>query len=248
MTANEVARLTGTSVRTLHHYDSIGLLCPVRSPQNDYREYTEEDLDTLQQILFFKACGFALAEIQNILSSPSFNRLQAFELQRASLVHQQQKLNTMLTTLDKTIRTLKGEDTMTPQEKFGGFDMNNNPYEEEARRLWGNEAVDSSNKHIAALPQKEKDAIAKGMDDLFIYLATLRNKEPASEEVQAGMERMFSHFNGNFGYQYSLEAFAGLGEMYITDERFTKNIDKYGEGLSAFLAKAMKLYATNHKG
>ena len=87
MNTNEVANLTGVSVRTLHHYDKIGLLCPSRNPENDYREYNEKDLDRLQQILFFKECGFSLAKIQTLLGSPSFDREKAFALQKKYLLH-----------------------------------------------------------------------------------------------------------------------------------------------------------------
>lgn len=243
MNANEVASLTGASVRTLHHYDQIGLLCPGRNPENGYREYSEEDLNQLQQILFFKECGFSLAAIKKLLSSPSFDRQQAFELQKKYLLHEKNRINTMLSTLDKTMRATKGEVTMTNKEKFGGFDMSDNPYEEEARRLWGDEAVDKSNAHIEGMSSEQQQAIAKGMDDLFTQLAAIRTEAPDSEVAQQAMEKMYRHFNQNFGGHYTLEAFAGVGQLYISDSRFTDNIDKYGGGLSQFLAEAMSIYA-----
>ena len=83
MSPNEVAALAGVSVRTLHHYDRIGLLCPGRNADNGYREYAEKDLDLLQQILFFKACGFSLAQIQTMLQSPAFDRDEAYALQKS---------------------------------------------------------------------------------------------------------------------------------------------------------------------
>jgi DNA-binding transcriptional MerR regulator len=243
MNAKEVAKLTGISVRTLHHYDAINLLRPNRNKENGYREYSEEDMDKLQQILFFKECGFPLAKIQKLLNSSSFNREEAFQLQKKYLLHEKKRIETMLDTLNRSMKSMKGEITMSLTEKFGGFDMNNNPYEEEARRLWGDEAVDKSNAHISSLTMEEKDSIAKGMDHLFTELATIRNENPASDTAQKAMEKMYRHFNKNFGYQYTLEAFAGVGQMYITDIRFTENVDQYGKGLSQFLAEAMKIYA-----
>ena len=135
MNTNEVASLTGVRVRTLHHYDKIGLLCPSRNPENGYREYDERDLDRLQQILFFKECGFPLASIQRLLGSPSFDREKAVALQKKYLLHEKKRIDAMLNTLNKTIQSMKGEITMTPKEKFGGFDLSHNPYEEEARSL-----------------------------------------------------------------------------------------------------------------
>lgn len=243
MNAKEVAKLTGISVRTLHHYDDIGLLCPNRNKENGYRKYSEEDMDQLQQILFFRECGFPLAKIQKLLNSSSFNREEAFRLQKKYLLHEKKRIETMLDTLNRSMRLMKGEITMSLTEKFGGFDMNSNPYEEEARRLWGDETVDKSNAYISSLTVEEKESIAKGMDNLFNQLASIRNENPASETAQKAMEEMYRHFNKNFGYQYTPEAFAGVGQMYITDTRFTENVDKYGEGLSKFLAEAMKIYA-----
>ena len=91
----------------------------------------------------------------------------------------------------------------------------------------------------------EQNAIAKGMDDLFIELGEIRTEAPDSQVAQKAMDKMFCYFNQNFGYQYTLEAFAGVGQLYVNDSRFTENVDKYGEGLSRFLAEAMGIYAIN---
>lgn len=247
MNTNEVASLSGVSVRTLHHYDAIGLLCPERNPENGYREYGEEELDRLQQILFFKECGFPLAMIQKLLGSTSFDRETAFELQKKILLYERDRIDVMLGTLEKTIQAMKGETCMTQKEKFIGFDMSQNVYEEEARRLWGDEVVDQSNANIASKSKEEQLAIAKGMDDLFTELAAIRSEAPDSEASQQAMEHMYQYFNGNFGYQYSPEAFANLGQMYVSDSRFTEAIDRYGEGLASFLAEAMRIYADKKK-
>lgn len=245
MNTNEVANLTGISVRTLHHYDQIKLLSPDRNPANGYRVYSEEDLDQLQQILFFKACGFSLATIRQMLNSPVYDRKKAFELQRNYLLHEKKRIDRMLSTLSRTIRSTKGETEMTQKEKFDGFDMSHNPYEEEARRLWGDKAVDESNARVAAMSETEQKKIAQEMDNLFHSLAAVRSEKPNSESAQKAMEKMYQHFNQNFGNHYTPELFAGVGKLYVTDERFTKNVDKYGEGLSVFLAEAMQIYAEN---
>lgn len=138
---------------------------------------------------------------------------------------------------------MKGEITMTREEKFGGFDMTQNPYEEEARQLWGDEAVDRSNAHVAKMSSEDQNAIAAGLDELFTQLAEIRHEDPTSDVAQKAMAQMFSHFNQNFGHQYTPEAFAGVGQLYISDMRFTENIDRYGEGLASFLAQAMAVYA-----
>ncbi|MBP1758445.1 MAG: transcriptional regulator, MerR family [Firmicutes bacterium] len=243
MTVNEVSELTGVSVRTLHHYDAISLLSPRRNRGNGYREYGDTDLDKLQQILFFKECGFSLAKIKELLNRPDFDRTRAFTLQKKYLIHEQKRINTMLENLEQSLKHLKGDFTMSQKDKFMGFDLTCNPYEVEARQLWGNQAVDNSNAHIASLSYDERGAVAKSMDDLFSQLSKYVHESPDSPAVQAAMTDMYGFFNRNFGHQYSLDAFAGLGELYISDQRFTENIDQYAPGLSAFLAKAMRHFA-----
>ena len=167
MNISEVARLTGVSIRTLHHYDKMGLLSPARNPENGYRIYSESDLDRLQQILFFKTCGFPLAKIQELLTSPSFDQEQAFALQEKYLLHELTRIKAMLDTLQKTRQSMRGERSMTTREKFAGFDLTHNPYEEEARQLWGDDAVNQSKTHLESLTTDEQAAMSQGMDDLF---------------------------------------------------------------------------------
>lgn len=243
MNANQVSELVGVSVRTLHHYDTMGILKPNRNPENGYREYTEHDLDQLQQVLFFKACGFPLASIRDLLCDPNFDRQTAFELQKKALQHERRRIDAMLKTLEKSIQNMKGQITMNQTEKFAGFDFTNNPYEAEARRIWGDDVIDKSIAHIGAMSEGEAGGVGAGMDALFRELAQFKDQDPSGPEVQQAMSRMYHFFNANFGYHYTPEAFAGLGQLYVEDQRFTKNIDWYGEGLSAFLSKAMKVYA-----
>ena len=143
MKVKEVSQLTGVSVRTLHHYDDIGLLTPDGSTEAGYRLYSDDNLATLQQILFFRELGFSLKKIKELLDSPSFNRQEAFEMQRNMLVEKRKQLDSMIDTIEKTIQQGKGELVMTNEEKFKGFDFSQNPYEQEARERWGDEAVDA---------------------------------------------------------------------------------------------------------
>lgn len=241
MNVNEVARLTNVSVRTLHHYDAIGLLSPKRRAENDYRDYSGSDLDRLQQILAFRKCGFPLKSIRLILSASGYDREEAVSVQLKYLYHERDKIGRMIETLEKTKQYLKGEITMSHEEKFEGFDFTQNPYEEEARSRWGDRAVDKSNERLRQL---DKKAVSEEMNNIFRSFAGRIGEPPASAAVQQLADRYFHFLNDNFGHQYSCEAFAGLGEMYVQDTRFQQNIDRFGEGLSAFLAEAMKYYAS----
>ncbi len=243
MNAKQVAELSGLSVRALHHYDEIGLLRPRRNAQNGYREYSEEDLDKLQQILFFRQCGFSLERIKKLLSNPRFDRARAFELQKKHLMLEKERIEAMLSTLERTLKTLKGEDSMSQKEKFKGFDFSFNPYEEEAKQLWGDETVEKSNDFIASKSDRERKDMEKVLDELFKGLAEIRDEDPDSDLAQEAIDKMYRVFNESFGHYYTLESFAALGNMYVMDDRFKANIDKYGEGLAEFLSKAMQEYA-----
>ena len=243
MTIKELAVLSGLTVRTLHHYDRIGLLCPKRNSANGYRHYEQVELDRLQQILFFRSSGMPLGEITRILSRPDYCPLEALELQRQVLLHQREQLETQIQTVEHTILSLKGEKTMTNQEKFQGFDFSKKTYEAEARRRWGEKAVEESQSALDDLGDEGKQVLSDEMNRLFFRFAALRSELPESEVVQTAVDEFYRFLNGNFGYHYSLDAFAGLGQTYIADERFVENIDQFGTGTAAFLAAAMECYA-----
>lgn len=242
MKVKEVSQLTGISVRTLHHYDDIGLLTPDNTTEAGYRLYSDDNLATLQQILFFRELGFPLKKIKELLTSPTFDRQEAFELQRKMLIAKRRQLDGMIQTIEKTIQNGKGELVMTKEEKFEGFDFSKNPYEQEARERWGDKAVDEATKKAAQYgPELEEK-----MNGIYIKLAGLRHLPPESPQAQAGIEQWFTFLN-KIG-TYSLEAFASLGQMYVDDERFRKNIDQFGEGLAVFMRDAMEMYAKFKNG
>jgi len=236
MKVKEVSQLTGVSVRTLHHYDDIDLLTPDCTTEAGYRLYSDDNLATLQQILFFRELGFSLKKIKELLTSPSFSRQEAFEMQRKMLLEKRKQLDSMINTIEKTIQYERGELVMTNEEKFKGFDFSKNPYEQEARDRWGDKAVDESNKKA----DQFGPALGEEMNRIYFNLADLRHLSADSDEAQAAIGEWFNFLNkmGN----YSLDAFKGLGEMYVADERFTKNIDQFGGGLALFMRDAMAVY------
>lgn len=234
-----MADLVGISVRTLHHYDAIGLLHPDTVTEAGYRKYSEKNLETVQQILFFKELGFSLRKIKEIIQDPFFDRLEALELQRQMIRKKRKRLDTILETIDKTISHEKGESEMTNKEKFAGFDFSKNPYEEEARKRWGDKVVNDAKEKTA-----NQDFEAQ-FNSIYRELAEIRHEAPTSDIAQKGIEKWFNMLNtmGN----YSLDAFKELGEMYVADERFTNNIDQFGEGLAVFMRDAMNVYADRNQ-
>ncbi|OLP63494.1 HTH-type transcriptional activator mta [Bacillus pumilus] len=246
MKVKEVAQLFSISIRTLHHYDQIGLLTPKEVTDAGYRLYSEENLETLQQILFFRELGFTLKEIKEIMNNPLFDKKEAFILQRKMLMEKRNKVDRMIENIDKTLKHITGEIHMTNKERFEGMNIKFNQFEEEARRRWGKQTIDDANSKLIGLSKEEQIDLSDRWDRIFHHLASLRHQSPQSKEVQDAIKEWYDFLNENFTH-YSLEAFYGLGQLYIQDERFTKNIDQYGEGLASFMSEAMKVFADHHQ-
>ena len=148
---------------------------------------------------------------------------RALELHKKMLLEKRARLDKVIATIDKTIQHTKGEIEMTNKEKFEGFDFSHNPYEEEAREKWGDAAVDKANEYAKGMSKENQEEF----NAIYRKLAALRHGAPDSKEHKSNW--VWYDYLQNFG-AYSLDAFKGLGQMYVADERFTKNIDKFGEG------------------
>lgn len=248
MSVKELANLVGISVRTLHHYDEINLLNPSKISEAGYRLYSEANLDRLQQILFFKELDFPLKKIKQILDDPSFNKQEALQLHKKMLMDKRNHIDQMIQTINQTTKHFKGEINMTNEEKFIGFDFNKNEYEQEAREKWGGKTVDKANEKLSNMPKQERFEKETEMNNIFRSLASVNNEEksPASEEAQQLIQNWYDFLNDNINYEYSLEVFKGLGELYIADERFTKNINQFGDGLAQYMHEAINIYVENH--
>ncbi|WDQ34465.1 MerR family transcriptional regulator [Paenibacillus marchantiae] len=241
MKVKEVAELVGISVRTLHHYDEIGLLTPDEVTSAGYRLYSDANLEMLQQILFFKELDFSLKDIKEITNNPSFDREEALNMHRRILLEKRQRLDQMIATIDKSVQHVRGEIKMTAKEQFEGFNFSHNPYEQEARERWGDQAVDHANQKLHNQSTGEQKALSDQMNSIYARLAAIRHTDPNCAEAQAGISEWYSYLN-NMG-NYSPEVFRGLGQMYVDDERFTRNIDQFGEGLAVFMRDAMAEFA-----
>ncbi|PYZ97515.1 MerR family transcriptional regulator [Alteribacter lacisalsi] len=242
MQVKQVAELTGVSVRTLHHYDKIGLLKPESVTEAGYRIYSDDNLEKLQQILFFREIGFPLSKIKDILDNPDFNRKEALRLQRNALMEKRRRLNRMIATVEKTLDHERGDREMSKKEQFEGFDFSRNPYEQEARDRWGDKAVDQSQEKVKGF---DTAVMQQEMNDLYRELASIRHLDPASNEAQQAIGKWYRMLQ-QFG-SYTPEMFRSLGQMYVDDERFTKNIDRFGTGLASFMRDAMAVYAEKQK-
>ncbi len=234
--------LSGISVRTLHHYDAIGLLRPEKVTNSGYRNYSDEDLSKLQQILFFKELGFPLKKIKEMFNDEEFNRLETLQTHQELLLQKREKLDLMLATIEKTIQKEKGGEKMANEEKFKGFDFRTNPYEKEAREKYGDQKVDEANNKMENMTDEKQEE----MNEIYRELAAIRDTDPTSVKAQQAIKKWYDFLQHNFS-TYSPEAFQGLGMMYVADERFTKNIDQFGSGLAQFMSEAMNEFGERLK-
>lgn len=246
-TVSEIAKLSGVSVRTLHYYDQIGLLSPDEvDPGNGYRYYGARALARLQEILFYRELDFPLREIAALLRDPARDRDQVLRRQKRLLELKKARLERLIALVDQN---LKGENDMT----FEAFD--NTDYEraraqyaQEAKERWGGtEEYRQSEAKAAARDRDGWQAIDREAGDIFARFAACRGQSPDSEEAQALVARWQSHITENF-YPCTTEILAQLGQMYVGDERFRKNLDRHGEGTAEFMNRAIAVYCGAQEG
>jgi DNA-binding transcriptional MerR regulator len=248
-TINKLAKLAGISTRTLRYYDSRGLLAPKRVNGNGYRIYGQEEIDRLQQILFYRELGVELEEIGRILSDKGFDGQAALESHMAALRSKRDQLDALIENVEKSILAMKGETAMTDAEKFEGFkqkliDGNERKYGAEIRAKYGDKAVDESNAHLKGVSKEQHE---RGERLLLEFEQTLKaafdNGDPAGELAQkaCGLHREWLMV---FCPKYSKEYHKGLGEMYVGDDRFRANYDKLAPGCAEFLRDAINVYCS----
>ncbi|SER05460.1 MerR family transcriptional regulator [Piscibacillus halophilus] len=244
----EVSELSGVSVRTLHHYDNIGLLQPSKVADNGYRYYNDENLKQLQQILFFKELDFSLNQIKEIMDDPEFNQKETLMNQRHLLEKKKHRLEKLINTIDETIDSMEEGKNMSNKKMFESFNMDDikahqEKYAKETEEKYGHtDAYKQSKERTSKYNEQDWKTIQEKSHSIYTRLAGLMDRSPREHEVQSVIGEWHSLIHDNF-YECPPEMFKGLGDLYISDERFTKNIDQYGEGLASFMRDAMHIYS-----
>lgn len=246
---NEVSKLTGVSIRMLHHYDKIKLLEPSKRTDSNYRMYNDDDIARLYQILLFKELEFPLQEIKQILDDKDFNREEALKVQRNLIFEKKKRLERILESIDDTIENLGGETMSKNNFKAFGYEdvkKHQEKYKEETEKRYGkSDAYRESQGKTSKYSKNDWENIMQEAGAIYEELYKLMDKDPSDEKVQELIEKWRNHITTNF-YNCTIEIFRGLALMYVGDERFTKNIDKYGEGLAKFMSDAMNIYCDNN--
>jgi MerR family transcriptional regulator, thiopeptide resistance regulator len=242
----QVADLAGVTIRTLHHYDEIGLLSPSGRSAAGYRIYEEPDLERLQQILFYRELGFALEEIAAIVDDPHTDAVDHMRRQRGLLTEKIERLQKMVAAIDHEMEARDMGIKLTPEEKMKVFgDFNPEDHAEEAERRWGGtDAYRQSQRRVSSYTKKDWLKIKAEHDEVAASLVALfeSGAAPDSEEAMSAAEAHRRHIS-RWYYDCSHEIHRGLGEMYVSDERFRANYELLAPGLSEFMRDATRANA-----
>ncbi len=239
MQIKEFAEFTGVSVRTLHYYDEIGLLTPAFVDRaTGYRFYDENSLLRMQAILFYRELDFSLKSIGEILSSPNYDKNKALKEQKHLLTLKKERLERLISAIDGA---MKGENVM---KAFDNSEFEK--HKDEAKEKWGKtDAYKEYTERTRNYSKQKWNDIAEGMDHIMAEFAVSMRKDetPDSVVVQNLVKLLQNHITENY-YLCTNEILAGLGQMYVADERFKNNIDKHADGTAVFICEAIEVYCS----
>jgi DNA-binding transcriptional MerR regulator len=245
----QVAGFAGVTVRMLHHYDGIGLLVPSERSHAGHRRYSDADLDRLQQILFYRELGFPLDEVAALLDDPDADPRAHLRRQHDLLTARIEKLQKMAAAVEHAMEARKMGIDLTPEEKFEVFgDFDPDQYEDEVRERWGNtEAYRQSRERTASYTKEDWKRATEQFDAIHRRMADLMAAgTPAdSEEAMDTAEEHRRFISGTY-YDCSHEMHTCLGEMYVSDPRFTATYDKIRPGLAVYLRDAIAANTARH--
>lgn len=243
-TINNLSKLARVSTRTLRYYDEIGLLKPKRINSSGYRVYGEDEVNLLQQILFYRELDLPLEKIKSIVNSKEFDCIKALHEHKENLLEKQKQIQKLLNNVDKTLLSLEGGDNMSDKEKFEGFkndiiQKNEEKYGKEIRDKYGDKKVDESNKKFGKLTEEEYKESERIRIEINEKLLEAMKTNDISSELAKEVVRLHKEWLEYFG-DYSSEMHLNLGQMYVDDQRFTKYYDENVKpGAAKFLSMAI---------
>lgn len=241
-TVKEVSELAGVSIRTLHYYDEIGLLHATQLTDAGYRLYSEENLLTLQQILFLKEMGFELKKIKEIMENEHYDQAQALMKQRKLLKLKEERIQGIIKLIDAQLENKHTVDLTVFNKKE--IENMQNEYEKEARERWGSsEAYKQSEKKTKAYTKEDWNKVTEEANTIFKAFAQHVGEPVESNEVQQLVGAWQKHISKYF-YDCTLEILEGLGMMYVQDERFMNNIDAHGTGTAKLMSEGIAYYCS----
>jgi DNA-binding transcriptional MerR regulator len=241
-TVGHVARFAGVTVRTLHHYDEIGLLSPSERTSASYRRYDEADLERLQQILFYRELGFPLEEIAAILDDPQASPTAHLRRQHELLTVRIKRLQEIVTAIEFAMEARKMGIRLTPEERFEVFgDFNPDDYAEEAEERWG--GTDAYRESQQRVQQYTKDDWlrhkAENEEWGRRFVAVMESGAPADSPEAMDLAEEHRQLISRWFYECSYEIHTGLADMYVNDPRFTAYYENIKPGMAQYLNEAI---------
>ncbi len=244
----EVSEMAGVSARTLRYYDQIGLLKPMETSEAGYRYYGEHELAVLQQILFYRERNFDLKKIRQIVYQKDFDIMHALEEHLLDLEEQSRHMESLIQTVKQTIRSMKGECSMSDKERFEVFKENviaehEKKYGTEIREKYGDEEVEDSYDKIRGMSEEDYERFQNLGTEICQRLAesVTAGVKPESEDGRR-IVLLHKEWLGRSWKRYSEEAHKAIASMYIADERFKAYYDKEVEGCAEFLECAIRYW------
>ena len=241
-TVSQLAELAGISVRTLHHYDQIGLLSPARRTEAGYRIYGRAELLRLQQIMLFRQLEMPLAEIQARIDTSEFDPLSALKEHRQALEGRRTRLGRLIETVDRTLANLQEDEmSLTDEELYAGLTPEQaERYPREARARWGEERVTEAEDRVRKLSKEEWARIGKQGEDATQAMAALLGQPADGPQVQQAIALHHAWIE-NF-YPAPADVYRGLGQMYVEHPEFRAFYEQRAEGLAEFMRAAIEVY------
>lgn len=242
MKVGEVARLVGISVRTLHHYDEIGLVVPSGRTPKGYRSYSAIDVERLHQVLTYRELGFVLDDISALLDDPSVDAMAHLQRQRELLDERIDRLHRMAAAVDKMMEAKKMGIQLTPEEQreVFGDDWLGDEYADEAQERWGQtDEWKQSQSRTASFTKDDWIRVKAETDALEADFAAALTSGVAADSAEAAALAERHRASIENYYDCGYEMHVCLGEMYIADERFTKHYDDVAPGLAQYLRDAI---------
>ncbi len=237
LTVQAVAKLSGVTPRALHYYDEIGLLSPARG-KADYRIYSAADLLRLQQILVYRELGLPLQRIKALMDEPGFSTERALLEQRAQLEEKAESTARMLAAVDQALARLRGDARVELASLFDGFDPQR--YEREAAERWGEtEAYAESHRRTRDYSEEDWARIKKESDRILERVAhAVEHSTPSTSADACELAEAYRLHVDRYFYPCSRAMYREVAALYTTDARFQQNLDRFGEGVAAFLSEA----------
>ena len=249
LTVKQVAKISGVSVRALHHYDEIGLLKPARIGRNRYRYYGDEELLRLQQILLHRELDIPLERIREILDDPKFDQRRALIEQRGKLAKEAKRYAQLVRTIDRTIARLNGENAMRNAELYKGISPEKQAeYEAWLTEKYGGdmpERIAVSKRKYDKLTEAEKQALMDELNEVELALAdAMKNGIPSgSPALDPLLQRHRAWVAAMWDKPCPPEAYRGLADMHLSHPDFVARYEAIAEGFSDYHAEAMKAHA-----